>query len=544
MHASSYNWRDLNAIYRLENKKQFAVLPAPARRSVGIVGALRWSFVYRKSSAVVDDDCSLPPPPPLSIPKPETNNRTHSVTISLPAPLISAPEDNDSNSLKQIKPEKNFSHRFRLSISSNKFSKLPREERFHDSSYDSFKTWTGKLEKQISNLRAREQSHVINNPQNREAEALPTIKRYFDALKGPELDTLRASEEPVLPRDKKWPFLLRFPISSFGICLGVGSQAMLWKSLATSPFMKFLNISPKVNLVLWFTAVLLFCSVFFIYALKTIFYFEAVRREYYHPVRINFFFAPWIACLFLAISLPQQVGKKIPGVLWYLLMSPILVLELKIYGQWMSGGGRRLSKVANPSNHLAVVGNFVGALLGASMGLKEGPIFFFAVGVAHYTVLFVTLYQRLPSNGTLPKELHPVFFLFVAAPSVACTAWAKIFGEFGVGARIPYFIAMFSLAWWAYTFPMAGSAIATIRYTAEVNNVCTRVLSVALSLLSTVTVLMLLINTILHGLVLKDLFPNDITIAISCRKAKSKSKNKCRSYISPDIEAPQSPPAL
>jgi hypothetical protein len=41
------------------------------------------------------------------------------------------------------------------------------------------------------------------------------------------------------------------------------------------------------------------------------------------------------------------------------------------------------------------------------MGLREVPIFFFAVGVVHYLVLFVTLYQRLPTNAQLPKELHP-----------------------------------------------------------------------------------------------------------------------------------------
>jgi hypothetical protein len=38
--------------------------------------------------------------------------------------------------------------------------------------------------------------------------------------------------------------------------------------------------------------------------------------------------------------------------------------------------------------------------------------------------------------------LHPVFFLFVAAP-MAC---AKIIGEFGVGAKLAYFIAMFLYA--------------------------------------------------------------------------------------------------
>lgn len=247
----------------------------------------------------------------------------------------------------------------------------------------------------------------------------------------------------ILPKDKLWPFLLRFPISSFGITLGISSQAILWKTLATSPSSKFLHVSPIISYVLWCIAIVVSALVTSIYFFKIVFFFEAVRREYYHPVRVNFFFAPWLACLFLALGLPPQISKTIPQCLWYVLMTPFLCLELKIYGQWMSGGRRKLSKVANPSNHLSVVGNFVGALLGASMGLKEGPLFFFAVGIAHYTVLFVTLYQRLPTNETLPKELHPVFFLFVAAPSVASMAWARLEGSFGYGSRIVYFIALF-----------------------------------------------------------------------------------------------------
>lgn len=217
----------------------------------------------------------------------------------------------------------------------------------------------------------------------------------------------------------------------------------MWKALATSESTKFLKISLDINLVLWWISLALVITVFSVYFLKLIFYFEAVRREYYHPIRVNFFFAPWIALLFLVMGVPPSISEKPHAAVWYILMTPVFCLELKIYGQWMSGGQRRLSKVANPSNHLSVVGNFVGALLGASMGLKEGPIFFFAVGLAHYTVLFVTLYQRLPTNETLPRELHPVFFLFVAAPSVASMAWAKIQGSFDYGSRVAYFIAMF-----------------------------------------------------------------------------------------------------
>lgn len=417
----------------------------------------------------------------------------------------------------------------------------PRTEKLKDKRFDSFKTWSGKLERQLSNLRGKHhenEQEPQTEQQHVEMETIP-VDRYFDALEGPELDTLKASEEEILlPDDKTWPFLLRFPISSFGICLGVSGQAIMWKALASSESTKFLHVTPDINLVLWFISIALMAIVALVYALKIIFYFEAVRREYYHPIRVNFFFAPWIALLFLFLGIPPSVTQTLHSSVWYILMTPIFCLELKIYGQWMSGGQRRLSKVANPSNHLAIVGNFVGALLGASMGLKEGPIFFFAVGLAHYIVLFVTLYQRLPTNETLPKELHPVFFLFVAAPSVASMAWASIQGSFDHGSRISYFIALFlyfslavrvnffrgfrfSLAWWAYTFPMTAAAVATIRYSTTVTSTVTKTLTVTLCIVATLTVAALLVTTIIHAFVLCNLFPNDIAIAISERKPKT-----------------------
>lgn len=99
--------------------------------------------------------------------------------------------------------------------------------------------------------------------------------------------------------------------------------------------------------------------------------------------------------------------------------------------------------VANPSSHLSIVGNFVGAILGAKVGWKEPAKFLWAVGFAHYLVLFVTLYQRLPTSEALPKELHPVYCMFIATPAAASIAWDAIYGEFDGLSRTCYFIALF-----------------------------------------------------------------------------------------------------
>jgi len=61
---------------------------------------------------------------------------------------------------------------------------------------------------------------------------------------------------------------------------------------------------------------------------------------------------------------------------------------------------------------------------------------------------------RLPTNETFPKELHPVFFLFVAAPSVAVMAWANIQGSFDYGHGLPISLPSSFVSLWHFVFPL------------------------------------------------------------------------------------------
>ena len=89
---------------------------------------------------------------------------------------------------------------------------------------------------------------------------------------------VQPAEVAVLPNGEPWPFLLRFPISAFGMCLGVSSQAMLWKTLSSEHSTGLLGVHPAVNRVLWWASVALTAIISITYLLMVIFYFEAVRR--------------------------------------------------------------------------------------------------------------------------------------------------------------------------------------------------------------------------------------------------------------------------
>ena len=181
--------------------------------------------------------------------------------------------------------------------------------------------------------------------------------------------------------------------------------------------------------------------------------FRSVRLEFSHHIGVNYLFAPFISFLLLVQSASFIHSTSMLYVVSCLLFSfPILILDIKIYGQWFTARGKRfLSTVANPTSQLSVIGNLVGARAAAMMGWRESAMFMFALGMAHYIVLFVTLYQRLECSGggAIPAMLRPVFFLFFAAPSMASLAWSSIAGSFDIYfARCSSFYHFSSLLPW------------------------------------------------------------------------------------------------
>lgn len=109
----------------------------------------------------------------------------------------------------------------------------------------------------------------------------------------------------------------------------------------------------------------------------------------------------------------------------------------------------------------------------------------------------------------------------------------------------------FSVAWWSYTFPMTTASLATIKYAEEVPCSFSKGLALSLSVMSSTMVAVLFVSTLLHALVWRSLFPNDLAIAITTSRnagagAKQQAKEKKPKRSTYDIKrwAKQSPLAL
>ncbi|XP_049346023.1 S-type anion channel SLAH1-like [Solanum verrucosum] len=340
--------------------------------------------------------------------------------------------------------------------------------------------------------------------------------------------------------------LTRFHAGYFRISLSLCSQALLWKTLSepSDDIHKIRNIFRMLPstafILLWSLAFFALISLSLLYFLRVLFHFDMVKREFLHHVGVNYLYAPWISWLVLLQAAPFFKHEGVCFlILWWIFIVPILALDIKIYGQWITKGKRFLSGVANPTSQLSVIGNLVGARAAAEMGWNESALLLFAIGMSHYLVLFVTLYQRLPGSSSIPAMLRPVFFLFLAAPSMASLAWDSIYGKFDSSSKMLFFLSIFlflslvsrpalfkrsmrkfNVSWWAYSFPLTIMAMASTKYAQEMKNTASYILMLFLSALSVIVSLVLMIFTALNS---NSLLPCDADDSMHCISINQRS---------------------
>ncbi|KAG7037885.1 S-type anion channel SLAH1, partial [Cucurbita argyrosperma subsp. argyrosperma] len=313
--------------------------------------------------------------------------------------------------------------------------------------------------------------------------------------------------------------LRKFHAGYFRIGMSISGQALIWAMLAEE------NHGPihrTVLLVLWSLAFFILFLLSLLYLLRCVFHFPLVQCEFFHHVGVNYLFAPWISWFLLLQSMPfLDTPNFVYMILWCAFAIPVVILDVKIYGQWFTEGRRFLCIVANPTSQLSVIGNLVGAQAAAKMGWKESALCFFSLGIVHYLVLFVTLYQRFSGANRLPSMLRPVFFLHIAAPSVASVAWESINGGFDMTSKMLFFLSLFifmalacrpflfrramkrfNIAWWAFSFPLSALALASVEYHRHIQTLPSKLLMLLLLALSVLVALLLFLITLLNSDVL------------------------------------------
>lgn len=287
----------------------------------------------------------------------------------------------------------------------------------------------------------------------------------------------------VSPERESTLRLRNFHITFFAIVLGMAGFSLAVQKVGGHNGEGILPVlESPANVLVYFT-IALFVLVGVVYFTKLLKHPDAVKREFNHPIKVNFF--PLIAKVFLVLSvvfLDRDMG--ISYYLWIIGTILQFVASIIIISIWMRHTHFKIEHVT-PGWFIPIVGSIIVPIAGVPHGFIEISWFFFSVGLVFWMALFTIVLYRMMFYSPIPDRLLPTLFILFAPPAIGFIAYAKLAGlmEHGVGpdafARILYYFSLFMfililfkvqilakinfyLSWWAYSFPLAAKTLASV----------------------------------------------------------------------------------
>jgi tellurite resistance protein len=266
--------------------------------------------------------------------------------------------------------------------------------------------------------------------------------------------------------------LQHFAISFYAIVLG-----MVGVTLAFQRAEIVLHLPIQISIYLRYFTIVLSVFISVLYLAKLIRYPLEVKKEFAHPVKINFF--PIVAKIFLIFSIIYlDLNMTVSKYLWVIGVVLQFAFTLIIISVWIQKSGIELHHL-NPAWFIPIVGNIIIPIAGVRHFSAELSWFFFSIGIIMWMALFVIVLNRIIFHHPISDKLAPTLFILFAPPAIGFISYIKLTDALDPFAKILYYISVFLfilvvvqfklfrkikfyLSWWAYTFPTAAITLATL----------------------------------------------------------------------------------
>lgn len=263
-----------------------------------------------------------------------------------------------------------------------------------------------------------------------------------------------------------------FPLQLFAIVMGVSGLTIVYAKanhVLHLPYIFYLATLAILTLI--------FFMILSSYVTKWLFYEEAIKKEFKHPIKSSFSAAISISFLLVSIAY-YDFAPNLSIALWYIGAPMQLFFTLNILSFWINNEFKEVH--SNPAWFIPIVGNVLVPVIGVEAAPLFVSIFFFAIGIFFWIVLFTMVIYRIVFHQPMAKKLIPTLFIFIAPPAVGFVSYLRItIGSVDLVSISLYSIALltfallafmikkydtkeFFISWWAYTFPLAALTIATI----------------------------------------------------------------------------------
>lgn len=273
----------------------------------------------------------------------------------------------------------------------------------------------------------------------------------------------------------------------FALVMGLSGLTLAWHRASGV----LGEMADGIALVLGLVAALVFLVLLVASFVRWQRYPAALAEDLKHPVRHAFVAAFPVSLLLLA-----TVGVALGGVvepvgpvwnaMWWI--GSLLQLWATVWtlSRWLSpavapqpGAAPVLWPTITPVLLIPVVGNVVVPLAGLPLGHTLWSALQFGIGALLWPVVLTLILARRIAHSALPDRILPSWFITVAPPAVIGVVLAQwqaplplVAGAWGVGlffllwsATIVRRIASqpFSVAFWAFSFPLAAFTVLTLR---------------------------------------------------------------------------------
>jgi len=300
-----------------------------------------------------------------------------------------------------------------------------------------------------------------------------------------------------------------FPIMMYAIVMGMSGLTITYQKAG-----EWLGFPHIIGQILMYITTFIFLVVTIIYIVKYFKYNMAVKKEFSHPIRINFFAAVSISMLMLAI-IYKEYNPTISAVFWYPGAALHFYLTMHTIAFWINSN-QELGH-SNPAWFIPIVGNVLVPVAGVGFASSGVLMYFFSVGMFFWIILFSIILNRIIFHHQLAVKFMPTMFILIAPPAVGFIAYFKMFGVLDVFAIFLFNIALFFtflivfmyknfikikffISWWAFVFPIAAMAISSMLMYTKTKDPMVLGLSYVMVASVTIVIAIVIYQTIVHML--------------------------------------------
>ena len=298
-----------------------------------------------------------------------------------------------------------------------------------------------------------------------------------------------------------------FPIMMFAIVMGLAGLTLVYKKVSEALFLPSI-----IYLVMMICTTIIFFIILYFYLLKIMKHKNEVKKEFSHPIRINFFAASSISILILSMIYRNTID---PLAQIFFIVGAVFHIFFTFYTIKFWINNNLEMQHSNPAWFIPIVGNLIVPIAGKGFIDDSVLYFYFSIGIFFWIILFSIILNRIIFHNQFAPKFMPTLFILIAPPAIGFISYVKLTGNLDFFAQILFNLGLFFtilvfvmyknfinikffISWWVFTFPMAAITLATVLMYELTHKGFYAILSYILMVITSVIIVLVARQTIIH----------------------------------------------